>query len=188
MFQQPRAHRMEAGRYYVVHARWPNLNALSRWSLVLFGVSAFEKLCNWNLNFFVNFSTSIVHWQDSPETVSYTHLDVYKRQEQTNDREDYQVKATKMEEAKKKCDEEKQEQIIELQKLREKLEKLEHEREEHAKAADNKSELDDLMLLVTELDEKNNKYRAKLKDLGVELSSDDDDDDDDDEDDTESDE
>ena len=36
------------------------------------------------------------------------------------------------------------------------------------------------MLLVTELDEKNSKYREKLSELGVELSSDEEDDDDED--------
>lgn len=42
------------------------------------------------------------------------------------------------------------------------------------------SEIDDLMLLVSDLDEKNAKYKAKLKELGVELSSDEDDEDEDD--------
>lgn len=37
---------------------------------------------------------------------------------------------------------------------------------------DNRSEIDDLMILVTDLDEKNSKYKSKLLQLGVELSSD----------------
>lgn len=52
------------------------------------------------------------------------------------------------------------------------------EMKETNEASEGNSELDDLMLLVSDLDEKNAKYRAKLKDLGVELSSDEDEDED----------
>ncbi|SCW01801.1 LAFE_0E07558g1_1 [Lachancea fermentati] len=47
--------------------------------------------------------------------------------------------------------------------------------------AEDRSEIDDLMLLVTDLDEKNSKYRQMLKDAGVEMSSDDEEDTDKDE-------
>ncbi|SJM86905.1 related to Intracellular protein transport protein USO1 [Zygosaccharomyces bailii] len=49
------------------------------------------------------------------------------------------------------------------------------------KSSEGNSEVDELMLLVTDLDEKNTKYKAKLKELGVELSSDEDDEEEDDE-------
>ena len=47
--------------------------------------------------------------------------------------------------------------------------------------AEDRSEVDDLMLLVTELDEANKKYREKLKGLGEELTSDEEEDSDEDE-------
>ncbi|AQZ13720.1 USO1 (YDL058W) [Zygosaccharomyces parabailii] len=53
------------------------------------------------------------------------------------------------------------------------------------KSSEGNSEVDELMLLVTDLDEKNTKYKAKLKELGVELSSDEDDEDEDEDEDDE---
>lgn len=50
------------------------------------------------------------------------------------------------------------------------------------KQAEDRSEVDDLMLLVTELDEKNQKYRNKLKALGADFSSDEEDEEEDEED------
>ncbi|CAI1902979.1 hypothetical protein SEUBUCD650_0D01840 [Saccharomyces eubayanus] len=73
-------------------------------------------------------------------------------------------------------------QKTEIEKLVEELERLNSENAQLKEANEDRSEIDDLMLLVTDLDEKNTKYRSKLEDLGVELSSEDDDEDEDDED------
>ena len=80
----------------------------------------------------------------------------------------------------------------EIEKLAEELHNLKAENSKLKETNKDRSEIDDLMLLVTDLDEKNTKYRSKLKDLGVEISSDeeeeeeeDDEDDDDEEDDEE---
>ncbi|SCU88823.1 LADA_0E12244g1_1 [Lachancea dasiensis] len=70
--------------------------------------------------------------------------------------------------------------------LRSEVEALKREKS-NWKAGTDRSEIDDLMLLVSELDEKNSRYRNKLEDLGTNFTSDDDEDDDDDGDDDEDD-
>lgn len=73
-------------------------------------------------------------------------------------------------------------QKTEIERLVEELERLNSENARLKEANENRSEIDDLMLLVTDLDEKNTKYRSKLEELGVEFSSEDEDEDEDDED------
>lgn len=75
----------------------------------------------------------------------------------------------------------------ELEKLRLELAELSRTKGDNKspKSSEGNSEVDELMLLVTDLDEKNTKYKAKLKELGVELSSDEDDEDGDEEEDDE---
>ncbi|KAM3163868.1 Uso1p [Lachancea thermotolerans] len=62
------------------------------------------------------------------------------------------------------------------------VKRLEDEIAKLKKQAEDRSEVDDLMLLVTELDEKNQKYRNKLKALGADFSSDEEDEEEDEED------
>lgn len=49
---------------------------------------------------------------------------------------------------------------------------LKKELSEWKKRAEDRSEIDELMILVSELDEQKSKYKQKLCDLGVEISSD----------------
>ncbi|CAI4057633.1 hypothetical protein SKDZ_04G1810 [Saccharomyces kudriavzevii ZP591] len=63
-------------------------------------------------------------------------------------------------------------QKSEIENLIKELQKFKIENTKLKKANKDRSEIDDLMLLVTDLDEKNSKYRSKLKDLGIEISSD----------------
>lgn len=59
----------------------------------------------------------------------------------------------------------------EVEQLKSEISALRHQNEELKTKAENSSEVDDLMLLVTDLDEKNAKYRSKLREVGVELTS-----------------
>lgn len=66
--------------------------------------------------------------------------------------------------------------------LQNRIAELKEENKRLRTKAENSSEVDDLMLLVSDLDEKNAKYRALLKSNAIEFSSDEDEDDDDDDD------
>lgn len=70
--------------------------------------------------------------------------------------------------------------LSEVQQLRDQLDALNRQNEDLLKKAKNDSELDDLMLLVTDLDERNTRYRKLLQTNGIDLPSDDDDEDDED--------
>lgn len=59
----------------------------------------------------------------------------------------------------------------EVEQLKSEISALRHQNEELKSKDENSSEVDDLMLLVTDLDEKNAKYRSKLREVGVELTS-----------------
>lgn len=59
----------------------------------------------------------------------------------------------------------------EVEQLKNEISVLRNQNEELKSKFENSSEIDDLMLLVTDLDEKNAKYRSKLKELGVEVTS-----------------
>lgn len=60
----------------------------------------------------------------------------------------------------------------ELSVLRKENRRMKNELVQWKNKADDRSEIEDLMLLVTELDEKNLRYRSRLNDLGEHLSSD----------------
>lgn len=69
---------------------------------------------------------------------------------------------------------------LEVQQLRDQLAAVQKQNEELLSKAKNDSELDDLMLLVTDLDEQNARYLELLRTNGIEIPDNDDDDDDDD--------
>ncbi|WEJ93278.1 Vesicle-mediated ER to Golgi transport protein [Yamadazyma tenuis] len=71
--------------------------------------------------------------------------------------------------------------------LKKHIESLKAQLKSSTKETVAKSELDDLMLLLSEMEDSKDKYKAKLKALGGEVSDDDDDDDDDEEDEDEDD-
>jgi len=66
-------------------------------------------------------------------------------------------------------------QKTDIEKLQERVKLLEAENITLKEKESDKSEMDELMLLVTELDEKNTKYKERLENLGQEISSDEDD-------------
>ncbi|CCH62946.1 hypothetical protein TBLA_0I02900 [Henningerozyma blattae CBS 6284] len=76
----------------------------------------------------------------------------------------------------------------ELIQLRKEIEELKASNSKLHAQANDKSEVDELMILVNDLDEKNTKYLAKLEELGITLSSDEEDTDDEEEEDASGDE
>ncbi|QLQ80805.1 hypothetical protein HG537_0E01600 [Torulaspora globosa] len=67
--------------------------------------------------------------------------------------------------------------LSEMEELRQQLAALKNQNEELLKKSKNDTELDDLMLLVTDLDERNARYRKLLESNGIDLPSDIDEDD-----------
>ncbi|QLL33247.1 hypothetical protein HG536_0E01580 [Torulaspora globosa] len=81
----------------------------------------------------------------------------------------------------KEADDLQETKLSEMQELREQLVALKNQNEELLNKSKNNNEIDDLMLLVTDLDERNARYRELLKNNGIDLPSDIDEDEDEDE-------
>lgn len=124
------------------------------------------------------------------ETKLKQELEISKKNEDSLNKELESLKSsqTNKEKDNKDFDSQKAKFLESEKKLKEEVESLKKKLKEQSSSMVPRSELDDLMLLMSDIDEHNKKYKKQLKALGHDISSDEESDEDDDDEDDEDDE